>query len=48
MKIRIQGSKEQCLGGIKRLQKNTGILKISDFVPIRNSQIGVIYVEVKD
>ena len=48
MKIRIQGSKEQCLDGVKRLQKNIGILKFSDFVPIKNSQIGVIYVEIKD
>ncbi len=47
MKIRIQGSKEQCLDGIDKLKKKVAILKISDFQPTQeNPQAGVIYIEI--
>lgn len=47
MKIGIQGNEKQCLLGIKKLQKNLRILKISDFQPLKdNSLVGRVYVEV--
>ena len=47
MRIRIQGDKNQCLEGIRKLKKNLEILKVSDFQPLgENSPIGRVYVEV--
>lgn len=48
MKIRIQGSKEQCLDGIQKLRKSYEVLKVSGFYPSRDDfHLGKIFVELK-
>ena len=47
MRIHIQGDRNQCLEGIKKLKKTLEILKVSDFQPLKeNSLLGRVYVEV--
>ena len=47
MRIRIQGDRNQCLEGIRKLKKTLEILKVSDFQPLKeNPLLGRVYVEV--
>ncbi|MEO0841685.1 MAG: hypothetical protein AAF063_22610 [Cyanobacteria bacterium J06643_5] len=48
MKIRVQGTKKECMDGVETIRKNFEVLNVSIFFPSQHDfHIGVVFIELK-